>query len=241
MPKSKRNKVVALTKTRSKGFELKKKLHDEIKTCADDYAYAFVFSVENMRNNILKELRSNWKQHSRFFFGKNKVMASAMGKSPSDEHQPELHRLARKLRGNVGLLFTNKERDEVVSFFQTFSGRSEAKPGFVATETVELCEGPLDQFSHSMEPQFRQLGLPTALKKGVITLLSEYTICKKGDTLTPEQGRILKLFGHQMAMFKVNLLCVWASSGTFEQLSDAVAEGADDDADGDDEEDEDMG
>ena len=50
-----------------------------------------------------------------------------------------------------------------------------------------------------------------------------------------------KLFGHQMAMFKVNLLCVWASSGTFEQLSDAVAEGADDDADGDDEEDEDMG
>ena len=31
----------------------------------------------------------------RFFFGKNKVMASAMGKSPSDEHQPELHRLAR--------------------------------------------------------------------------------------------------------------------------------------------------
>ena len=31
----------------------------------DDYAYAFVFSVENMRNNILKELRSNWKQHSR--------------------------------------------------------------------------------------------------------------------------------------------------------------------------------
>ena len=31
----------------------------------------------------------------RFFFGKNKVMASAMGKSPSDEYQPELHRLAR--------------------------------------------------------------------------------------------------------------------------------------------------
>ena len=28
------------------------------------------------------------------------------------------------------------------------------------------CLGPLDQFQHSMEPQLRQLGLDTTLKKG---------------------------------------------------------------------------
>ena len=29
-------------------------------------------------------------------------------------------------------------------------------------------QGPLDQFTHSMEPNLRQLGLPTSLQKGII-------------------------------------------------------------------------
>lgn len=41
-----------------------------------------------------------------------------------------------------------------------------ARAGNVAQMAVTLDEGPLEQFSHSMEPQLRQLGLPTALKKG---------------------------------------------------------------------------
>jgi len=68
-----------------------------------------------------------------------------------------------------------------------------------------ISQGPLEQFIHSMEPQLRQLGLPTTLKKGlvhfffhylchiigVIVLLSDHIVCKKGDTLTPEQARLL--------------------------------------------------
>ena len=32
------------------------------------------------------------------------------------------------------------------------------------------CLGPLDQFQHSMEPQLRQLGLDTTLKKGNLSV-----------------------------------------------------------------------
>lgn len=66
-----------------------------------------------------------------------------------------------------------------------------ARSGFVTPETVELSEGPLPQFQHSMEPQLRQLGMPTALQKGVITLIKPYKVCQKGDILTPEQAQIL--------------------------------------------------
>ena len=45
-----------------------------------------------------------------------------------------------------------------------------ARSGTEATQTVVLEEGPLPEFSHSMEPQLRQLGLPTALKKGKNTV-----------------------------------------------------------------------
>jgi mRNA turnover protein 4 len=61
----------------------------------------------------------------------------------------------------------------------------------LATETVVLDSGPLKQFPHSLEPHLRQLGMPTTLQKGVVTLLKDYEVCKEGVALTPEQARIL--------------------------------------------------
>lgn len=94
--------------------------------------------------------------------------------------------------------------------------------------TVSLDPGPLKQFPHSMEPQLRQLGLPTALKKGVVTLLSDYEVCKEGDVLTPEQAHVLKLFGYEMAEFKVTIQSdMWeAQSGRFQQMDDNFPESA---------------
>jgi hypothetical protein len=51
---------------------------------------------------------------SRFFFGKNKVMAIALGRGIEDEYRDNLHRLSRNLRGEKGLLFTNRSKEEVL-------------------------------------------------------------------------------------------------------------------------------
>ncbi|KPP64635.1 mRNA turnover protein 4-like, partial [Scleropages formosus] len=202
MPKSKRDKKISLTKTAKKGLEAKQNLIEELRKCVDTYRNLFIFSVANMRNNKLKDIRTAWK-HSRFFFGKNKVMMIALGKGPSDEYKDNLHKVAV-----LGVLY-----------FSHFKEVDFARAGNKANMTVTLDEGPLEQFPHSMEPQLRQLGLPTALKKGVVTLLKDYEVCKDGDILTPEQARILKLFGIEMAEFKVSVKCVWNSeTGDFEQL-----------------------
>lgn len=44
-----------------------------------------------------------------------------------------------------------------------------SRSGNIATQEVTLEEGALPDFSHSMEPQLRQLGLPTSLKKGKVS------------------------------------------------------------------------
>ena len=74
--------------------------------------------------------------------------------------------LLQHLRGNVGLLFTNKSKEEVTEWSETFADPDFARSGFVSDEGVSLDAGPLEQFPHNMEPQLRKLGLPTALKKG---------------------------------------------------------------------------
>lgn len=220
MPKSRRDKRISLTRTKKKGLETKQNLIEEVRDSVDKYARIVIFSVENMRNSKIKDVRNSWK-HSRFFFGKNKVMMVALGKSAEEEYRDNLHRVSKRLMGNVGLLFTNKTKDEVVKYFEGFVETDYARSGNIATETVVLPEGPLEDFQHSMEPQLRQLHLPTSLKKGIIHLTSEHTVCKVGDTLTPEQARILKLFAKPMAEFKLKLAASWSNNGAFEVFDDA--------------------
>lgn len=208
MPRSKRDKKVSLTNTKKKGLQAKQTLVEEVRNCLEDYERVFVFSVCNMRNSKLKEVRNQWKK-SRLFFGKNKVMALALGKSPQTEVMEGLHKLSKKLHNDVGVLFTNKSRDEVLTWFQTYSEHDFARAGNIASSSVDLDEGPLTQFSHAMEPHLRKLGLPVALKKGIVTMLSHHAVCKEGDKLTAEQAKILKLLGVVMSQFCIEILYMW--------------------------------
>ena len=76
--------LVSLTKTNKKGLEQKQHVIEDIQSCAEKYANVFMFSVENMRNNKLKEIRTEWKD-SRFVFGKNSVMKLGLEKTEIDE------------------------------------------------------------------------------------------------------------------------------------------------------------
>lgn len=57
MPKSKRAKVYHLTQVAKKTREQKEKLFENIRECIPQYQHCFVFSVDNMRNNYLKDVR----------------------------------------------------------------------------------------------------------------------------------------------------------------------------------------
>lgn len=59
--------------------------------------------------------------------------------------------------------------------------------------------GPEDVAPHSLEPQFRKLGMVTSLIRGVPTLGAPHTICSKGDTLNANQVQLLKLFMKPLA------------------------------------------
>ncbi|XP_063394994.1 mRNA turnover protein 4 homolog [Cydia fagiglandana] len=239
MPKSKRDKKVSLTKTNKKGLQLKQKTIEEIRNCLTKYEHIFLFTVDNMRNAKLKDLRHEWKD-SRFFFGKNKVMAIALGRTKSDEVEDQLNLLSKKIKGQCGLLMTNRDVVDVLQWFNDFSESEYARSGFVATEDVILPQGPLEDFSHTIEPHLRKLGLPTTLERGVVTLIKEYQVCKKGAVLTPEQASILKLLGKQIAEFKVTIKCHWSKGKGFHKDIDGLSDNEEDDKEEDGNENEDM-
>ncbi|KAK0403303.1 hypothetical protein QR680_016849 [Steinernema hermaphroditum] len=219
MPRSKRDKEISLTKVKKKTRETKTSLVEDIKSCVDTYKNVFVFTIENMRSTKFIGVRQNFKQNSRFFFGKNNVMAIALGRKADDEYADELHKISECLKGQCGLMFTNADTDEVLQFFKTHVEPDYARCGNEATEEVSLPQGPLPQFAHSIEPQLRKLGMPTKLERGIVTLYEDFEVCKKGDKLTAEQARILKLLEIQMTPFQVIPTAHWTKADGFKLLA----------------------
>jgi len=230
MPKSKRQKLVSLTKVAKKTKEQKGVQITELRTNVEKWKYCWLFEVGNMRNAHLKTIRNLWKDSARLFFSRGAVMAKALGTTPGEEHRPGLAKLATQIKGQVGLLFTDTEPQEVIEWFKDFRQADFARTGNRATRTVILPAGPImrhhsdppEPFPHNEEPQLRKLGLTTTMKKGVPTLDSPHKLCEKGKVLTGEQAQLLKLIGEKMVEFKVGLKARWdAESGDVVQIDDA--------------------
>lgn len=62
MPRSKRDKVISLTKTGKKATkESRAALIDEVRSLANSSDYVWLFSIEHFRNQHLQEIRKAWK------------------------------------------------------------------------------------------------------------------------------------------------------------------------------------
>lgn len=219
MGRSKRERVVALTKTRKHlvGRESKQKLLETIRKQVDDYENIYLFRASNMRNALLKQLREQWRD-SRFFLGRQKIAQVAFGRTKSEEYADGLSQVASALKGNVGLLFTNRPHAEVESFFSSYGEEDFARSGFKATETVVLEAGELEMFVPSQEHNLRLLGLPISLKRGKVVIEEKYPVCQEGDILTPERAKLLEYLGYKLAIFSLTLVSHYNKASGLRQL-----------------------
>ncbi|XP_010460404.1 PREDICTED: mRNA turnover protein 4 homolog [Camelina sativa] len=210
MPKSKRDRPVTLSKTKKKGRDHKETIVNAIRESVEKYSSVYVFSFENMRNIKFNEFRQQFMHNGRFFLGSNKVMQVALGRSASDEIRSGLYKVSKLINGNAGLLATDMPKEEVESLFNAYEDAYFSKTGRIAAETVELKEGPLEQFTHDMEPFLRKQKLPVRLNKGTVELISDFVVCEEGKALSPESAHILRLLGKKLSTFKLTLVCRWS-------------------------------
>ncbi|KAI9683126.1 MAG: mRNA turnover and ribosome assembly protein [Trizodia sp. TS-e1964] len=214
MPRTKRAKNFKLSKTDKKGKELTVQLFSNVRECLDKYQFCFVFSVANMRNTYLKELRSQFATDSRHWARLLKTSISQIS-----DYYPKHY-----LVGNVGLFFTTRPPQDLIEFFATYTKTDFARAGVSTTRSFTIPAGVVYSrggeispeedvpLAHSIEPTLRSLNVPSRLIKGKIELENEYVVCTEGDILDSRQTRLLKMFGVAAADFSVQLLAYWSAA-----------------------------
>lgn len=148
MPRAKRNKVISLTKTPKRNTRNAKSAHiDVVQEAAQKYPTIVVFYVANLRNTHLQEVRSLWKENSKVIFGKNKVVAKALGHDAESEAKEGISGISKKLQGPVGVLFTDSQPEEVLEWFADYAREDFARAGNVATRDVVLEAGEYSYYT----------------------------------------------------------------------------------------------
>lgn len=215
---------MSLTQVKKKDREWKEGLVSQIQQHLDAYPSVYLIQYENFRNEAFKSLREKVRDTSTFCLGSNKVLKVAIGKSEAEEYKAQLHLLANDIRGNSALLFTKLPQKDVERMVDSFEVLDYARAGAPATEEFAIPAGPVlqygDPIAHTMEPTLRKHGMPTKLNKGVVELLTDYTVCREGDTLTPDQAALLKIFGVQMATFTMRLVGRWEEEAGYTRLGE---------------------
>lgn len=230
MPRSKRNRIIPTSKTRKNRKDLTRRLAANVQEAAEKYSYIWVFDVQNTRNNFLKQVRAEF-DDSRLMMGKTKVIMVGLGQSTETECVQGVSALGPYVKGEVGLLFTNRDPTEVEEYFENFLNFDFARSGTTAAHEVRIPPGELhtqygieggedDPLPLQIEPTLRKLGIPTRLVKGKVVLEERpensmdddeegYLVCKEGDTLDSRQTSILKILGVRMSEFKIALKAVY--------------------------------
>jgi mRNA turnover protein 4 len=212
---------VALTKVEKRSTrDQKSNLIQEVRNAVDKHDSLYVFTYENMRSSKFKNVRMHFRDSGRIFMGKNKILQIALGRTPEDEYADNLRHVSKLIVGaSVGLLFTDKSKEDVEQYFRSLIDPDFARAGAIATRDAEVTQDMVMRFPTSMMETFRKLGLPVEIKNGSIVLRgqSPFKLCKEGETLSAEKCKLLVHFGIKLVDFQVSIVARW-SNGEFEEL-----------------------
>ena len=221
MPKSKRNRVVPLSKVTKKGpGEKKERQVKNIHKYLKQYKYCYAFTYKNMTNIAMNSLKEYLKD-SVFMIGKNHVMQVGLGKTEEEESKQGSSNLNKYLKGNCGLFFTDKDPDDIISYFKEYSSPYFGNVGSVSNQTLILKRGfdeHLADFPSSMESQFRQLGMNIKIDDGKFCLLDDYIVCQKGKELTPDQSKMCKHLNIYLDEFKIFIKAYLGNNGLYKEV-----------------------
>jgi mRNA turnover protein 4 len=145
-PKSKRSKVVALTKTKKDFESLKKKKADRmefLKQAIEEYNDIYAIKLENYQPKAYKKFLLDWRDSGKIFYCKRFITRKVFGVTKETELYKDISKIAVDLHGPCILLFTNESKKIVDEYFNNFGPSHYAKAGFIANVDFKIEKGKI--------------------------------------------------------------------------------------------------
>jgi large subunit ribosomal protein LP0 len=167
-----------------------RKLQDFLNT----YDRAFIVHADNVGSKQFQDVRRGLRAHSVVLMGKNTLMKRCIRlyieKTGNDKWTPLLEQLV----GNVGLIFTKGDMNEVREAIVSFKVGAPARVGLVAPNDVVVPAGNTG-LDPSQTNFFQVLNIPTKINKGTVEITADVALIKGGEKVGASEATLLSKLG----------------------------------------------
>ena len=221
MPKSKRSKIVNLTKTKPKQREIKEKTLAKLDANFKKFNNIHILELHNLAGENQKMLTNELQ--GLIIFGKKTIMRLFFDRQIKNHPGLEsfIEILVSPALKDVCLLLTNSPSASILETLKTLSCAEYAQPGTPATGTIVLSAGDqvFESISTSNDSYLRGMGLFTTVQNGKLFLQENYVASQKGKPVTVVQSKVLKMLGIKAGTFVVDCKAIYDKSLKIVQLN----------------------
>lgn len=181
--------------------KLKEQYVENFINMVDKYAKIIFVEANNVRSRQMADIRTGLRGKGELLMGKNTLMKKAIkvlstdaeGKYKSLASKVEdLNKIPALLKGNVGLVFTNNDLNEVKDVILSYKVGAPAKQGAISPVTVII-----QPANTGLEPTktsfFQALNINTKITKGTVEIIKEHTLLVPGDKVGSSEAALLQL------------------------------------------------
>jgi len=188
------------------GKDAKERRWEDLQDALCTYSKCLFVDVDNVTSKQISIMRKSLRDiDAKMIMGKNTLMRASIKhlqtkpEEDDDDYEtrmerwadrPHLSIIADQLKANVGLIFTNKDLNEIKDILDANSREAPARVGQIAPANVTVPPGPT-----GLDPKqtgfFQALSIQTKIAKAQIEIVNPVTIIKEGDKVSPSQAALL--------------------------------------------------
>lgn len=174
---------------------VKKEAYDA-KLCEllDTHTKVFLVHADNVGSKQFMDIRAAIRGHSKILMGKNTLLRRCIRLYCERTGNDHWLGLLDYLVGNVGLVFTQGDLNEVRTQIGEFKVGAPARVGLVAPNDVTIPAG-----NTGMDPSqtsfFQALNIPTKINKGTVEIVSDVVVCRQGEKVGGSEATLLSKLG----------------------------------------------
>lgn len=177
----------------------------------DSFARAYLFTCDNVGSKQLQEIRLSLRKTGEvMLMGKNTMIRKALRMHA--EHNANAERLIPYVRGNIGMIFTNREPAEVKKIVDANQRPAPARAGAIAPSSVTI-PAQITALDPTKTSFFQQLAIQTKITKGTIEIVKDVPIITAGQKVGSTEATLCQMLS--ITPFSYGLITV----GVFEIAS----------------------
>lgn len=164
-------------------IEFVKKLKKELKA----YKTCAVLETGATPDRLVQKVRNELKPDSKFVVARKTLLVRALG------DDPELKKLVEHINGNVALILTNKDPNELNNIVKSNRIRLAAKPHQVSPEDININAGETTIAPGQAVTDLKAAGIDVKIDKGKVVISKSKVLVAKGAKVTVPISKALKM------------------------------------------------